>query len=145
MLFARSVRRNILYGLEVEDGVPQEEVPSNEDVEEAARLANAHDFIMAMPQGYDTVRLSIRSHATLLPPTLMCMLHVVVSPFQVTRAWVLSWITQHGLAVWPVARKQEWNEHAGLRGEGGVAVRGTEAAHSHSKGAREEAHCAVVR
>ena len=56
VLFARSVRRNILYGLEVEDGVPADEVPSSEDMEEAARLANAHDFIMAMPQGYDTVR-----------------------------------------------------------------------------------------
>ncbi|CAL5221232.1 g3384 [Coccomyxa viridis] len=54
VLFARSVRRNILYGLEVEDGVPPEQVPSNEHVEEAARLANAHDFIMAMPQGYET-------------------------------------------------------------------------------------------
>lgn len=58
MLFARSVRQNILYGLEVEDGVPEDEVPSNEDVEEAARLANAHDFITAMPQGYDTVCFS---------------------------------------------------------------------------------------
>ena len=57
VLFARSVRRNILYGLEAEDGVPPGEVPSSEDVEEAARLANAHDFVMAMPQGYDTVRL----------------------------------------------------------------------------------------
>jgi ABC-type transport system involved in Fe-S cluster assembly fused permease/ATPase subunit len=26
-------------------------------VERAARLANAHDFISAMPQGYDTVKL----------------------------------------------------------------------------------------
>ena len=56
VLFARSVRRNILYGLEVEDGVLPEEVPSSEDVEEAARLANAHDFIMAMPPGYGPVR-----------------------------------------------------------------------------------------
>lgn len=55
VLFARSVRRNILYGLEEEDGVPAEQVPSDEDVQEAARLANAHDFVMAMPQGYDTV------------------------------------------------------------------------------------------
>ena len=59
MLFARSVRRNILYGLEEEDGTPSEQMPSNEDVEEAARLANAHGFIMAMPQGYDTVCLLI--------------------------------------------------------------------------------------
>lgn len=50
-----SIRRNICYGLEVEDGVRPEEVPTTADIEEAARLANAHDFIMALPQGYDTV------------------------------------------------------------------------------------------
>ena len=63
MLFARSVRRNICYGLEAEDGVPSQDVPSAADVERAARLANAHDFISAMPQGYDTVscRLSLLS------------------------------------------------------------------------------------
>lgn len=55
VLFARSVRRNICYGLEAEDGVHPRDIPSAADVERAARLANAHDFISAMPQGYDTV------------------------------------------------------------------------------------------
>lgn len=39
-LFARSVRRNIMYGLEGTD-----EEPSFEQVKEAAVLANAHSFI----------------------------------------------------------------------------------------------------
>lgn len=50
-----SIRRNICYGLEAEDGVASGEVPTTSDIEEAARLANAHDFIMALPQGYETV------------------------------------------------------------------------------------------
>ncbi|CAL8468414.1 g7954 [Coccomyxa elongata] len=54
VLFARSVRRNICYGMEEEDGVAPGDVPSAADVERAARLANAHDFISAMPEGYDT-------------------------------------------------------------------------------------------
>ena len=45
VLFVGSVRDNIVFGLdEVDDA----------RVEAAARLANAHDFISAMPQGYDT-------------------------------------------------------------------------------------------
>jgi ABC-type bacteriocin/lantibiotic exporter with double-glycine peptidase domain len=28
--------------------------PSQQDIEQAARLANAHDFIMTMPQQYET-------------------------------------------------------------------------------------------
>ena len=46
VLFAVSIRDNIAYGdLEADDAA----------VEQAARLANAHDFIMALPDGYDTV------------------------------------------------------------------------------------------
>ena len=66
VLFARTIRRNILYGLEKEsddgvrdghleghlDGVIQ---PSMEDVVRAAKLANAHDFIMSFPKQYLTL------------------------------------------------------------------------------------------
>ncbi len=45
-LFSGTVADNIRYGrLEATD----------EEVEQAARLANAHDFILRLPQGYDTV------------------------------------------------------------------------------------------
>lgn len=45
-LFSTTVAENIRYGrLEATD----------REVEEAARLANAHDFIMRLPQGYQTV------------------------------------------------------------------------------------------
>jgi ATP-binding cassette subfamily B protein len=46
MLFAVSIRDNIAYGDLQADP---------EAVEEAARLANAHDFILELPDGYDTV------------------------------------------------------------------------------------------
>jgi ATP-binding cassette, subfamily B, bacterial MsbA len=46
ILFHDTVRANIAYGM---DSVPQEQV------EAAARAANADDFIREMPQGYDTV------------------------------------------------------------------------------------------
>ena len=45
-LFTATVRENIRYG---------RLTASDEDVEQAARLANAHDFIMRLPEGYDTV------------------------------------------------------------------------------------------
>jgi ABC-type multidrug transport system fused ATPase/permease subunit len=48
-LFARSIRRNIIYGLE---GTDRE--PSDEEIKEAARLANASSFIESLPQGYET-------------------------------------------------------------------------------------------
>jgi subfamily B ATP-binding cassette protein MsbA len=46
ILFDETVRANIAYGL---DGIPPERVI------DAARAARAHDFILALPQGYDTV------------------------------------------------------------------------------------------
>ena len=46
LLFAASVSENIAYG--APDATP-------EAIEAAARLANAHEFIQALPQGYDTV------------------------------------------------------------------------------------------
>ncbi|WP_238393042.1 ABC transporter ATP-binding protein [Myxacorys almedinensis] len=46
LLFASTVRDNIAYG---GLGVSEAEIMT------AAKLANAHDFIMQMPQGYDTV------------------------------------------------------------------------------------------
>ncbi|MFG6096961.1 ABC transporter ATP-binding protein [Leptothoe sp. ISB3NOV94-8A] len=46
VLFAASVRDNIAYGA---IGA------SDEEIEAAARLANAHDFIMDLPEGYETI------------------------------------------------------------------------------------------
>jgi subfamily B ATP-binding cassette protein MsbA len=45
LLFNASIRDNIAYG---RDGI------TAADVERAARLANAHDFIVELPKGYDT-------------------------------------------------------------------------------------------
>jgi ATP-binding cassette subfamily B protein len=46
VLFAVSIRENITYG---------RLGASDQEVERAARLANAHDFIMELPDGYDTI------------------------------------------------------------------------------------------
>ncbi|CAL0303419.1 unnamed protein product [Lupinus luteus] len=48
VLFSVSVGENIAYGL------PDEDV-SKDDVIKAAKAANAHDFILSLPQGYDTL------------------------------------------------------------------------------------------
>ncbi|KAG0696805.1 P-loop containing nucleoside triphosphate hydrolase protein [Suillus ampliporus] len=49
-LFDASIRENIAYGRVGEDNGM-----SDADVERAARAANVHDFIMSLPQGYDTL------------------------------------------------------------------------------------------
>jgi ATP-binding cassette, subfamily B (MDR/TAP), member 9 len=54
ILFARSIKRNIIYGMELEDGLSADSIPTQEQIEEAAKLANAHDFISNLPEGYDT-------------------------------------------------------------------------------------------
>jgi ABC-type bacteriocin/lantibiotic exporters, contain an N-terminal double-glycine peptidase domain len=46
ILFNDTVRNNIAYG---QNDIPLEKITA------AARLAMAHDFIMALPQGYDTL------------------------------------------------------------------------------------------
>jgi ATP-binding cassette subfamily B protein len=46
LLFAVSVRENIAHGAPT---------ATLEEIEAAARLANAHEFILELPQGYDTV------------------------------------------------------------------------------------------
>ena len=52
VLFGRSIRRNILYGMEnLNDGKAE---PTMDDIVSAAKLANAHDFIMSFPKQYLT-------------------------------------------------------------------------------------------
>lgn len=46
ILFNDTIRNNIAFG---KDGATQEEI------EQTARIANAHEFIMDMPEGYDTM------------------------------------------------------------------------------------------
>ncbi|KAF9928630.1 Multidrug resistance protein 1 [Linnemannia zychae] len=48
VLFDTSIKDNILYGL------PDNVEGTMEQVEEAARLANIHNFVLSLPQGYDT-------------------------------------------------------------------------------------------
>ncbi|ORY01608.1 ABC multidrug transporter Mdr1 [Basidiobolus meristosporus CBS 931.73] len=46
-LYDMTIRENICFGL-------VDRVPSQEEIEKAARDANIHDFIMGLPKGYDT-------------------------------------------------------------------------------------------
>jgi ABC-type multidrug transport system fused ATPase/permease subunit len=46
ILFNYSIKENIIYGVEE---------ATMSQVEDAARRANAHDFIIRLPNGYDTI------------------------------------------------------------------------------------------
>ncbi len=47
-MFATSIRENIAYGI-------ADNKVDNDAVEAAARAAFAHDFILSLPNGYDTI------------------------------------------------------------------------------------------
>ncbi|KAI8055019.1 multidrug resistance protein 1 [Syncephalis plumigaleata] len=53
ILFQTTIKQNILWGCSYGDGDANE--PTQEQVEEACRNANVHDFIMSLPKGYDTL------------------------------------------------------------------------------------------
>mmetsp|Transcript_40060 Transcript_40060/g.51603 ORF Transcript_40060/g.51603 Transcript_40060/m.51603 type:complete len:187 (-) Transcript_40060:234-794(-) len=57
VLYARTIYENIVMGLGPTDSEPEldkAELPSLADVMDACKLANAHQFIAAMPDGYHT-------------------------------------------------------------------------------------------
>ncbi|KAK5076742.1 GTPase-activating protein [Lithohypha guttulata] len=54
VLFSKSIRENIRNGLIGSKFEHESEEEQTKRIEEAARKANAHDFIMALPNGYET-------------------------------------------------------------------------------------------
>lgn len=48
MLFNVSIKENIMYG--AENGIA-----TNDQIETSARMANIHEFIMTLPEGYNTL------------------------------------------------------------------------------------------
>lgn len=59
VLFAGTIRSNIIYSRAAAHpelyGQPDDRFASNDEVIRAGKMANAHDFIMSFPDGYDTI------------------------------------------------------------------------------------------
>ncbi|MFN8443470.1 MAG: ABC transporter ATP-binding protein [Caldilineaceae bacterium] len=69
-LFSGTIRDNIRFGRLAAD---------DEAVEAAARSANAHDFITALPDGYDTVILESGSNLSVGQRQLICIARAVLA------------------------------------------------------------------
>src|SRR3546814_16667679 len=82
-LFDDSIRANIAYGR------PEADLA---DIEAAARHAAAHDFIMALPEGYDTlvgengVKLSGGQRQRIAIARAMLRAAPILLPYEATRA-----------------------------------------------------------
>lgn len=64
-LFSETVAANIAYGLDKK--------VSQEEIEEASKLANAHGFITALPQGYQTKVRHLRALSNCCCPCRDCI------------------------------------------------------------------------
>ena len=53
-LFSGTIKENILYGLSLATHANEQDKRTMDDVIEAAKRANAHDFISSLSQSYDT-------------------------------------------------------------------------------------------
>jgi ABC-type multidrug transport system fused ATPase/permease subunit len=69
-LFSGTVRDNIRFG------IPD---ASHEQVEAAAHSANAHDFILALPDGYETIILEGGSNLSIGQRQLICIARAVLA------------------------------------------------------------------